>query len=201
MGSGRLNLSPLWVLVVQILQDSRTPWWVVEHQCFPCRLGPRRQRLRDQCLVLHVVLDLCHAPPPQLPSKRTSLLSGLVPFVLDAVHVPKIREYLCLSVHLQKRTSDPRHRHPRRHRLPIARFCFALAFCATNCKLTATRKRCGTAMVVGDQSIAIKRFIFVKKVKVLQGCLYIFTASVITRWEGETAYFWAKQSWTNLVSE
>ena len=92
---------------------------------------------------------------------------------------PKLREHLFLCVHLHERTPDHHLHHPRRQGLPIARFCFALALCAANFKPTITWKRNGTAIAVGDHSSVVKRFLFVKKVQLLQGCLCIPMASVV----------------------
>ena len=170
------------------------PRWVVEHHCCPRWLGSRQQRFCDQGLFL----DLCLHQPL---SQRTFLLNGLVPHVpnINDVHVSKLREHLSLHMHLHKRTPDHRHHHPRHQGLPIARFCFALALCAANFKPTVTWKQNGTAIVVRDQSSAVKRFIFVKKVQILQGCLCIPMASVTSRWERETAHLRAKisaRTWT-----
>ena len=48
-------------------------------------------------------------------------------------------------------------------------------------KPTVTWKRNGSVIVVGDHSSAVKRFIFVKKVQVLQGCLCIPMASLTSQ--------------------
>ena len=158
------------------------PRWVVEHHRCPRWLGSRQQRFRDQDLFLDLVLDLDLNQPL---SQRTFLLNGLVPNVLDAVHVSKLREHLFLHKRLQERTPDHRHRHPRREGLPIARFCFVIALCAANFKPTVTWKRNSTVIVVGDQSKTVKLLIFVEKVQVFQGCLCIPMASVTSRWERE----------------
>ena len=189
-------LSGLDSRVVQILLDSQRPRWVVEHHCCPRCLRSRQQLFREQGLFLDLVLDLCLSQPL---SQRTFLLKGLVLHVLDVVLVSKLREHLFLYVHLQERTPDHHLRHPRRQGLPIAQFCFALALCAANFKPTITWKRNGTAIVVGDHSSVVKRFLFVKKVQLLQGCLCIPMASVTSRWERETAHLWAKisaRTWT-----
>ena len=112
---------------------------------------------------------LCSTSASTNPSQRTFLLNGLVPHVLDDVHVSTLREHLFLHMHLHERTPDHRRRHRRRQGLPIAQFCFAIALCAANFKPTVTWKRYCTAIVVGDQSSAVKRFNFVKKVQVLHG--------------------------------
>ena len=151
---------------------------MLEHHCCPRCLRSRHQRFRDQGLFLDLVLDLCLSQPL---SQRTFLLKGLVLHVLDVVLVSKLREHLFLYVHLQERTPDRHLRHPRRQGLPIARFCFALALWAANFKPTITWKRNGTAIVVGDYSSVVKRFLFVKKVQLLQGTLCIPMASVTSR--------------------
>ena len=79
----------------------------------------------------------------------------------------------------------------RRQGLPIARFCFALALCAAIFKPTITWKRNGSAIVVGVHSSVVKRFLFVQKVQLLQGCLCIPMASVTSRWERETTHLWS----------
>ena len=157
---------------------------------FPSTAFPRPRDFLD------LVLDLCLFQPL---SQRTFLLKGLVLHVLNVVLVSKLREHLFLYVHLQERTPDHHHRHPRHQGLPIARFCFALALSATNFKPTITWKRNGTAIIVGDHSSVLKRFLFVKKVQLLPGCLCIPMASVTSRWERETAHLWAKisaRTWT-----
>ena len=113
----------------------------------------------------------------------------------------KLREHLFLYMYLQEFERPPDHhlRHPRRQGLPIARFCFALALCAANFKPTITWKRNSTAIVFGDPSSVVKRFLFVKKVHLLQACLRIPMASVTSRWERDTAQFCAKisaRTWT-----
>ena len=111
----------------------------------------------------------------------------------------QLRHYLYLHVHLQQRTPDHRHRHVCRQGLAVARFCFALRLCVACFKPKVTWKRNGTAIVVRDKSSVVKRFIFVKKVQVLQGCLCISIAFVRPRWERETAHPWAKisaRTWT-----
>ena len=157
---------------------------------FPSTAFPRPRPLPRPCI------DLCLSQPL---SQRTFLLKGLVLHVLDVVLVSKLREHLFLYVHLQERTPDHHLRHPRHQGLPIARFCFAIALCAANFKPTITWKQNDTAIVVGDHSSVVKRFLFVKKVQLLQGCLCIPMASVTSRWERETAHLWAKisaRTWT-----
>ena len=113
---------------------------------------------------------------------------------------PKLREHLFLYVHLQERTPDHHLRHPRRQGLPIARFCFALALCAANFKPTITWKRNGTAIVVGDHSSVVKRSSFSsRKSSYFKAASASLWLSVTSRWERETAHFWAKisaRTWT-----
>ena len=152
---------------------------MVEHHGCPRCLRSRQQRFRDQGLFLDLVLDLCLS---QSLSQRTFLLKGLVIHV-HVVLVSKLREHLFLYLHLQDRTPDHHLRHPRRQELLIARFCFALALelCAANFKPIITWKRNGSAIVVGDHSSVVKRFLFVKKVQLLQVYLFIPMASVTSR--------------------
>ena len=176
MGNGSQTLSVEYFLMVQILRDSQRPRWVVEHHCCPRWLGSRQERVRDQGLFLNLVLHLwLHQPP----SQRTSCSTDSSPTSSMLSTSPNLREHLFLHVHLQDRTLDHRRRHPRRQGLPIARFYFVGALCIANFNSTVTWKQNGNAIVVGDQSSAVKRFILVKKIKVLQAA----SASLWLPWE------------------
>ena len=200
MGNGHQVLSVEYILVVQILLDSQRPRWVVEHHCCPRWLRSRQLRSRDQGLFLDLVFDLCLSQPL---SKRTFLLKTDSSFTFSmsssSPNSANISSSTCTSKNLQERTPDHRYRHPRGHGFPINLFCFAFALCAANFKPAVTWTQNDTAIVAGDHSSAVKRFIFVKKVLVLQGCLCILMASLTSRWERETAHLWAKisaRTWT-----
>ena len=142
---------------------------MVKQHCCPRWLGviSRQQPSRDRGLFLQLALDsACTNPSPKGPSCSTD---SFLRSSMTSTSPNSAKAFPPSAPHV--RTPDHCHRHPRRHGSPSARFCFALALCAAIFKPTVTWKRNRTAIVVGDHSSAVKRFIFVKRV------LYSKTAS------------------------
>ena len=135
---------------------------------FPPTAFPRSRALSGPC---------ARPLPPPTPLPMDLLTQRTHPTRLRWPPQPQTpRTYLPQRAHPKRHTwSSPSlpssSRTSRRLKLLHSRLC------DTNFKPTFTWKQNDTVIVNGHQSISVKQLIFVKKVQVLQGCLYLPMAS------------------------